>query len=402
MSRRNLYLNRTLSLAVAMTLILTLQPSPAEAHGSFIPSQTHVQSGSLSMPAPTNSWDGISNVYNLDSVIPPDVNGDVGPDHYVQVVNNLYSIWNKVGVNLFPYGPHQITEPFTGYGGLCESDPGNGGMVLYDHMADRWVLTYPAYGVGQYLQCVAVSKTPDPVNGGWYQYSFLISTNKVNDHPKLAIWPDGYYIVFNELDPATQAFKGEGIAAFERQKMLQGQSAEYYSVDLKQSFPTSNLHDMLFADLDGTPPAAGTPAYLAQVNDGSTGNDQLEVWQVVSNFGTGAPAQIGQTKFISVPDFSSSFCSGAVCIPQPGTTQKLNPISAGLMNRLQYRYQGGESYLVVDQTVNVGSNQAGIRWYQLESGDFNNWSLADSGTYAPDSNNRWNGSAAMDASGNIA
>ncbi len=395
MSLRIKNLHRAFSALIVAALILSFPSLPVSAQAPRL-------SGGLSMPVPVLNFDGIGNSSNLESVIPPDVNGDVGPGHYVQVVNNLYGVWNKIGENLFPYGPHSITEPFTGFGGLCEFSPGNGAMVLYDHLADRWVITYPAYGVGQYLQCIAVTKTPDPVNGGWYRYSFLTSTNKINDHPKLALWPDGYYITYDELNPADQTWVGQGIAVFEREKMLQGEPANFFSLDLKSFFPTSDLHDMLFADLDGAPPPAGTPAYLAQIIDGSSGNDQLEVMQVIPNWNTGAPPAVGNAKFETVPDFDSNLCGSAACISQPGTSQKLDSLTGGLMNRLQYRYQGGNGYLITNQTVNVGSGQAGIRWYQFSTSDNSNWSVEDSGDFAPDSDNRWNGSAAMDASGNIA
>ena len=51
-------------------------------------------------PAPIVNFDGVS---NIDGVYPPDTNGDVGPNHYVQWVNLHFQIWNKSGVSL--YGP---------------------------------------------------------------------------------------------------------------------------------------------------------------------------------------------------------------------------------------------------------------------------------------------------------
>src|SRR5215472_11336549 len=67
---------------------------------------------------------------------------------------------------------------------------------------------------------------------------------------------------------------------------------------------------------------------------------------------------------------------------------------------------GGTQAIVLNQTVNVsadpGANpQAGVRWYELtDTGS--GWGLAQQGTYAPDSDNRWMASANIDASGDIA
>src|SRR5439155_22212776 len=92
-------------------------------------------------------------------------------------------------------------------------------------------------------------------------------------------------------------------------------------------------------------------------------------------------------------------------VTQPGTSRRLDTLSDRLMNRLQYRRFGDHETLVVNHTVNVGNNIAGVRWYEVR----NPLSpvLYQSGTFAPDGSssgatNRWMASAAMDGSGNLA
>ncbi len=45
-----------------------------------------------SIPGPSNSVEGISNV---NGVLPPDTNGDVGPNHFVQMVNLSFAVYSK-------------------------------------------------------------------------------------------------------------------------------------------------------------------------------------------------------------------------------------------------------------------------------------------------------------------
>ena len=72
------------------------------------------------------------------------------------------------------------------------------------------------------------------------------------------------------------------------------------------------------------------------------------------------------------------------------------------MYRLQYRNFGAYPTLVVNHTVDVdGIDHAGLRWYELRNSG-NGWSVRQQGTYAPDENQRWMGSAAMDGNGDIA
>ena len=89
------------------------------------------------------------------------------------------------------------------------------------------------------------------------------------------------------------------------------------------------------------------------------------------------------------------------CISQQGTTVKLDPISDRLMYRLQYRNFGDHEALVLNHTVDVNNaDRAGIRWYELrKSGSV--WSIYQQGTFSPDPTQRWMGSIAMDALGNI-
>ena len=138
-------------------------------------------------------------------------------------------------------------------------------------MADRWIFTQFAFNVDRfgnpvapYIQCLAISTTGDPT-GTYYRYAFQISTVNFNDYPKLAVWPDAYYMTFNyfnlSLPPASQ-FQGAGAWAFDRTKMLNGQPATAIN------FQTSATYGGLLAsDLDGSiAPPAGSPNYVAAID----------------------------------------------------------------------------------------------------------------------------------------
>lgn len=72
-----------------------------------------------------------------DGVIPPDTDGDVGPDHYFQMINLSFAIWDKEGNKLFgPVDNSTLWNGFIGpWTGTNDGDP----IVLYDEMADRWL-----------------------------------------------------------------------------------------------------------------------------------------------------------------------------------------------------------------------------------------------------------------------
>ncbi len=152
-------------------------------------------------PVTTLNFDGVGNGFTGPSgtftvqAAPPDTEGDVGPNHYVQVVNTDFAIFNKSGTPIF--GPVPINTLWSGFGGLCQSDNDGDPIVIYDPIADRWVISQFAVAGANgtsvpFLQCVAVSQTADPT-GSYNRYSF--GYNAFNDYPKMGVWPDAYYTI---------------------------------------------------------------------------------------------------------------------------------------------------------------------------------------------------------------
>ena len=115
---------------------------------------------------------------------PPDDTGDVGLNHFLQGTNQANStvtIFSKTGVQGTSFQMQSLG------GGLQNCDNGYcDPIILYDDLADRWVITEFA-GTGSYF-CVYVSQTGDP-NGSWYAYEFPAGYSGVPDYPKYGIWP---------------------------------------------------------------------------------------------------------------------------------------------------------------------------------------------------------------------
>jgi hypothetical protein len=130
--------------------------------------------------------------------------------------------------------------------------------------------------------------------------------------------------------------------------------------------------------------------------------DQLSVFQFHVDWSD--PAASAFTGPVAVPTapFDPLLCDfDSNCIPQKGTFQGLDALSDRLMQRLAYRNFGDHESLVVNHTVDVGDDHAGIRWYELRNprgGPF----IAQQGTFAPDDDHRWMGSIAMDGNGDMA
>ena len=379
-----------------------------EAEGSFAP----VEPAWVGVPSSAQNWEGMSNGDNYlvhgSTVAPPDTVGDVGPNHYVQMVNLLMAIYDKNGNQLVaPFDYSALWNPVSQPN--CYNNNNGDPIVLYDHLADRWLISYMAWP-GPYYECIAISQTGDPT-GAWWTYEFLYSNTKPNDYPKLGVWPDGYYMSVNQFDATTGAWSGAGVCVFERSKMLNGQLASMQCFNLGNNPATFYYGGLLPSDLDGPAPPAGTPNYFAAFDADEWGwpYDMLHIWEFHVDWSN--PANTTFTGPLDLPTepFDPEICPAfrGQCIPQPGGAPALESLSDRLMHRLAYRYFGDHETLVVNHTVKVQEDPldpdpSGVRWYELRKSGGGNWVIYQQDTYAPDSNYRWMGSVAMDGDGNIA
>ncbi|HET7500190.1 MAG TPA: hypothetical protein VFK02_04280, partial [Kofleriaceae bacterium] len=182
------------------------------------------------------------------NVAPPDTDGDVGPNHYVQVVNSSVTIFNKSGGII--RAPFATNTLWAGFNGQCATTNDGDGVVRYDHFADRWVIAQFSVngGNGPFFQCIAVSTTGDPT-GTYNRYQF--SFNSFNDYPKMGLAQTGYYFTYNLF--STTAFLGAQVCAADRAKMIAGAAAT------QVCFTTSNqFGGLLPADDDTPPPPMGS------------------------------------------------------------------------------------------------------------------------------------------------
>ncbi len=360
------------------------------------------------VPTPSGSFEGVSNLDNASAtgfiVWPPDTNGAVGRNHYVQWVNITFAIWDKSGNLLL--GPVAGNTLWSGFGGICETTNSGDPIVLYDHLADRWMMSqfaFTSFPGKDFFQCIAISQTGDPT-GAWHRYQFLISDKKLNDYPKFGVWPDAYYMSANQFRPS--GFAGVAAVAFERNRMLVGDPAQMVIFDLQSV--NANFFGMLPSDVDGPAPPPGTPNFFVELEPDEFGwpSDQLSLWEFHVDWATPANSTFGVAGLpnatLPTAAFDPSMCGfSRNCIPQPGGTP-VDAISDRLMYRLQYRNFGTHATLVTNHTVDVdGTDHAGIRWYELRDTG-SGWTIQQQGTYAPDSDHRWMGSVAMDGNGNVA
>jgi hypothetical protein len=350
------------------------------------------------------SFDGLSSIVSG----PPDTEGAVGPDHYVQVVNIQLRVFDKQG--------RPLTEPaltntlWAGSGGVCESDLFADAVVAYDRAADRWVIVHIAAELGSPITaCVAVSTSGDPT-GSFFLYE--LATPQIPDYPKLGVWPDPTHNVYlmSTLDPVDPRGRHD-VFALDRERLLAG-------VEPRPARRFTGFANLLMpADLDGwRRPPDGSPALLYTFRDGGesyfvppTPVDALDIFELWLDWEDPGASRLTLVQSLTPPelaDFNWTICgwNEPNCLDQPGTDQKLDSISWIPMQRLQYRHFGAYETLVGVWTVNAVAEgkHAAPRWFELRRFGGGGWFIAHQGTFAPTASHRWMASVALDGSGNMA
>ncbi len=344
----------------------------------------------------------------FSGVSPPDTVGDVGPNYFIQSINGgggaTVVVYNKTDGSVAA-GPFSM-ESLADTGHQCASGLGDP-IILYDQGAGRWFMQ--EFSNSGNFMCIYISQTGDPVAGGWYFYGFQAPA--FPDYPHFGVWPDAYYGTANQ---------SRALYAFDRTNMLNGATARPMQRFQLSDLPGYGFETATPADWDGLQaPPTGAPGLMMRHIDeeahssfpNNPTTDLLEIYAFHVDFDTPANSSVTQLPDIVITDFNSWFTdySTFFSVPQPGTTQRLDPIREVILNRLQYRNFGSYQSLTGVFPTNIdpatsGSNvNAGLRWFELRNTG-GNWVLHQEGTYAPGitTENRFVGSLAQDSSGNLA
>jgi len=375
------------------------------------------------IPAPLANFEGLSNQDNLNTfgfrVNPPDPMGDVGPNHYVEMINLVLGIYDKQGNKLL--GPVDIGQLWAGFAVNDCTDPSGDPVVLYDQFVDRWLLSQFTTRGPIYYDCVAISQTGDPT-GAYYRYAFITQPDPelpggtfFPDYPKYGVWTNSY--IMTTRDFGNVSGYGISVYALEKNKMIAGNPkarAVQFFLDTAV-VPLELVGDgLLPADIDGTKkPGDKAPVPIIGTQDDGAGygatSDALNIWELAVQWNSKPVASLKLAAQLPVAAFVSVFpCAPTSrdCLPQPGITnpaQYLDVLSYRQRPTWRLAYRNFKSYetLVTNQSVEALPGIAGVRWYEIRRTN-GVYSLFQQGTYAPDNVHRWMGSAAMDKVGNIA
>jgi hypothetical protein len=378
------------------------------------------------MPPPLLTFDGTDRVGSGCNCRPPDTNGDVGPNHYVQTVNTGFRVFDKSGNPLTPFTTYNSFFAPLGTSTPCGNNQNDGDPIaFYDQIADRWVVSdfaFPSFPGNSFWQCIGVSQTPDPVAGPWNLYALQVDPANptfLGDYPKFALWnnpqPGGaYHLTVNLFNPS---FQGVRVFALDRGSMLGGGPANAIAFTLSAADVGASYSFVAATFRTGNPPPAGRDEFVLAIDSPATGGVTLtqvhgRLFHVDfavpanSTFGVG-PNHLPNAE-ITVNGFVDAFTDTTTnLVPQQGGQPPLDTLGDKIMTPVVYQNRGGTESLWADQTIilNYPNGPTAVRWYQFNvtGGTFpatpvqqQDWSNGNDGLW------RFMPSIALDQNGNMA
>ena len=381
---------------------ILLKPSGFVDRKPHLPS---IQRSPTGVPAPTVdlSFEAISAATSGCGCLPPDTNGDVSDQHYIQWVNSSWAIYNKTtGAQI--QAPTPGNSFFVGFGGKCETTNSGDPIALWDPRAQRWVMSQFVTSA-PFAQCVAVSTSADPL-GTYERYEF--NWPNFGDYPKMAVWTDetgsqdAYLLTTHEFQG--QSFQGAALIAMERDKMLAGDpNAAMIRFGGFDAYGVEPIN--LIGTADAPTNACGAFTHF------DANSSEYLFWDMCLDWATPANSTISATPTrVSGAPFVSYFNE----VPQQGTANGLDSFGTHIMYRANARAFSADAptrvSLVINHVVQGDVEQGGINWVHLNLDDHGaspstptplDKTIVEQGTYAPDDDTRWMGGIAIDANANI-
>ena len=292
----------------------------------------------LGAPTLLNDFQGVIRGDATSWSYPPDSCGAAGPNHFVEVVNRNFAVYDKTT------GEELINILLGAFLPGSNGDP----RVLYDQYSDRWFVIVCDFTSQIYL---AVSRSDDPT-GDWFKCSFIVSqgsdAGKWPDYPTLGVDEDGVYTAAYMIGGSS----GMSIFALEKASLIASEPSigDIFAFrELPWEGAIQPVHS--FGAVDGE-------YFVSRASATS-----LRLRKLTGLLTTPVLSELG---YVSIPSHGEPPDAPAL-----GSTTPLDTVGTRLMNAV---YRDGCIWTAHCIGLN---NRAASRWYKI---DVSSVSLADYGT----------------------
>ncbi len=332
---------------------------------------------------------------NQLTVAPPDSTGAIGPNNYVEMVNQQIGVYDR--------SLHLISSSDNGTfmgapSNLSVTDP----QIQWDPQGGHWIYVALGVATGANMLLFGWSKTADPTDltNGWCLFG-TSRGNLLDDYPKLGHDDNLISVGTNVYDDSTNfTFLTANIFAIK--KPQPGDASCTVGTVL---YTSDAAHPLLNADGSGafTPVPANTVdasplgyivAAHSPVDGVGTPSPKIMVWHWAVSGGSWSLVPDGD---VSIPAFGVP-----APVPQAGTTDVLDTLDARLTQAVADNDPGanGAKGIWTQHTVAGPDGRSIVRWYEILGGTPP--TLRQTGDVSSPTDYIWNGAISPTSTGDSA
>lgn len=320
------------------------------------PAPAHAPRVIGSAPVRGVSWNGVHDA----SVSPPDPNGAVGPNGYVEIINTRIGIYTRAGAPVVT----GTLQTLTGHSQSALSDP----MVLWDPGTQRFY--YNVWDTEHSTMAFGFSKSRNPTNlsSAWCRYTgnFGYSASEAPDYPKLG-QTAGFLLIGVDYYPTFSSMLST------RSDLLwvtkpQG-STVISTCPAAASLATGRISDLRNADgsqaftpvpaIQTDPSASGYVVASSDIEDGSAGS-YITVFTVAPSTANPSVPAVSAPHELAVPSYSDPPNA-----PQLGTDRRLDTLDGRLEHAVSAIDPSNGNVQVWTSHSVAGGAGSEARWYEI-------------------------------------
>jgi hypothetical protein len=315
---------------------------------------------SAATPSTLLSWQGVSS----NNVSPADPTGAIGPDRYLEIVNEKIGVYDRSGKLL----SSNTEGTWTGFGGAAYGD----GQLLWDIHDQRfyYAMLYIQSSPTSYELAFGFSKTgmPSANAADWCSYhsTFGAYGSAFPDYPKLSTTTDFLLIGVNRFDNSLTTYEGSDVAW-----VTKPPTGSISSCPALSNFALGVQANLLNADgsqastpVPGRQTDASSTGYvIANEDPGAGSSSVVSIFQVTKNTG-------GTPTFSAASPVTVAAYAYPPSAPQRGTSDKLDTLDARLMNAWVSPDPNRSNALALWTQHTVAASAGGlgseVRWYEID------------------------------------
>jgi hypothetical protein len=321
---------------------------------------------------------------------PPDTDGAIGINHFVEFINGGYAVYSRTGTLVAPAISDSTFWLNAGVSASLVNQGLSDTRIKFDPLSQRWFAAEITLGTGtggtyqNNTALLAVSKTSNPLDG-WTSTSFNVAgATRFNDYPTLSVDANAVYIGSNDFNPAGTSYIGSTLTSIPKSSLL---AVVPTTTGMASFIQNTGAPPMGFTpQVPTNDAAAGSGSKIVSIS--ATALNQIQITPINNTASAGATLGAAQTKAIALD-------SQSPLAKQPNGSQVIDTLDDRFSGTI---YQVGNKIYAANAIAGTGGTHSAVHWLVI---DATTNAIVQEGQIEDGARDLWQPSIAANANGDV-